>query len=127
MGSILSCTCKNCQYNEGKIYFGSGRRQGGGNFFPACNFNENKVVHIDISPLYEIEDRKRIKLKADMITKTEQEGIVPYFSKKLYKKRLFLFTGKIISKEPLYLQSKFNFCPACKKYRLAFTEGGFFD
>src|SRR5450432_1477190 len=127
MGRLLECICQNCGYKETGILFGVGKTPGGGNYFPACNFNNQKVVHLDISDVIIMDNPLRFYLDSGKIADFEQNGIVPYFTRHLFKKSPFYIKDKKICPKPTYLQSRFNYCPKCKEYKLRFDFGGFFD
>jgi hypothetical protein len=124
MGQILVCSCRNCGYTPKNIYLGSGRMRGP-SYFPALDSETKTVVQIDTKHLVKLIDRKELVINGDELDRLKNEGKIPYFVKGMYKKRLF--SGKPISTEPTYLQSKSNLCPKCDKYKLAFVSGGMFD
>jgi hypothetical protein len=124
MGKIIECRCANCQYSESAILLGFGKISGF--FFPCFDPQTKTVKHIEVDSCFEIKNNSRVELKQDKIERLIGEGYVPYFLRKMYKKKFF--GTKAISPSPLYLQNKFNACPKCENFTLTFWDnGGLFD
>ena len=124
MGKILECRCNHCKYSVKKLFLGSGKMRGKG-YFPAFDSRTKSVVQIETDKLVEIVDQKELVINADVLNAYKKEDKTPYFDKGMFRWRLF--SGKPISGSPLYLQSKFNRCPQCNRYRLRFEFVGLFD
>jgi hypothetical protein len=124
MGRILECKCVNCSYKASNIMLGLGMIRGYF-YFPSCNLNNGTVSHVDVNKCIEIGVLRNFRIKNIEVAKLMAKGETPYFEKSMFKRKIF--NGRIISVFP-HLQSKNNYCPKCKKYKLRFVDnGGLFD
>ena len=79
----------------------------------------------NVSELLEIRNGREVYVNPVKIERMRERGKFLYFSPGAFKRKLFI--GRPLSTAPLYLQSKYNYCPKCEKYKLRFSEVGSFD
>lgn len=124
MGQIINCTCDHCKYSKTNLFLGSGKMRGIFHF-PSYDTKGGQVVDTNVSDLLEIRNGREVYINPDKIERMKARGKVLYFTPGAFKRKLFL--GRPLSTAPLYLQSKYNYCPKCEKFKLRFLEVGLFD